>query len=108
MCVSRRETRREYVHVASSSTSMSPTVSRRDTRILAPPQARCPASGTCCLGAGRSIDPPAWVSVVERLCPRRDCRSEEHTSELQSLLRNSYAVHCLNKKTTLPYHHNQK
>src|SRR3546814_8108365 len=29
-------------------------------------------------------------------------RSEEHTSELQSLMRNSYAVFCLkNKKTTL-------
>src|SRR3546814_2848716 len=26
-------------------------------------------------------------------------RSEEHTSELQSLLRNSYAVFCLNKNT---------
>src|SRR3546814_2961275 len=26
-------------------------------------------------------------------------RSEEHTSELQSLMRNSYAVLCLNKKT---------
>src|SRR3546814_7622427 len=30
---------------------------------------------------------------------RRDCcRSEEHTSELQSLMRNSYAVFCLKKK----------
>src|SRR3546814_2879211 len=28
-----------------------------------------------------------------------DGRSEEHTSELQSLMRNSYAVFCLNKKT---------
>src|SRR3546814_958100 len=28
-------------------------------------------------------------------------RSEEHTSELQSLMRNSYAVFCLNKKKTL-------
>src|SRR3546814_7251715 len=27
-------------------------------------------------------------------------RSEEHTSELQSLMRNSYAVFCLNKKKT--------
>src|SRR3546814_8787847 len=27
------------------------------------------------------------------------CRSEEHTSELQSLMRNSYAVFCLKKKT---------
>src|SRR3546814_3870988 len=29
-------------------------------------------------------------------------RSEEHTSELQSLMRISYAVFCLNKKTTHP------
>src|SRR3546814_6753116 len=29
----------------------------------------------------------------------RDFRSEEHTSELQSLMRNSYAVFCLKKKT---------
>src|SRR3546814_10787451 len=30
---------------------------------------------------------------------RRRGRSEEHTSELQSLMRISYAVFCLNKKT---------
>src|SRR3546814_4999598 len=30
---------------------------------------------------------------------RRACRSEEHTSELQSLMRISYAVFCLKKKT---------
>src|SRR3546814_2509959 len=30
---------------------------------------------------------------------RRDDRSEEHTSELQSLMRISYAVFCLKKKT---------
>src|SRR3546814_10728084 len=29
-----------------------------------------------------------------------DDRSEEHTSELQSLVRNSYAVFCLKKKNT--------
>src|SRR3546814_3010526 len=29
-----------------------------------------------------------------------DARSEEHTSELQSLMRNSYAGFCLKKKTT--------
>src|SRR3546814_3138994 len=29
-------------------------------------------------------------------------RSEEHTSELQSLMRISYAVFCLTKKTNLP------
>src|SRR3546814_3208948 len=32
--------------------------------------------------------------------PRWDSRSEEHTSELQSLMRISYAVFCLKKKTT--------
>src|SRR3546814_8095794 len=31
----------------------------------------------------------------------RQMRSEEHTSELQSLMRNSYAVFCLNKKTAI-------
>src|SRR3546814_5143971 len=30
-------------------------------------------------------------------------RSEEHTSELQSLMRNSYAVFCLKNKTTATY-----
>src|SRR3546814_5735086 len=30
--------------------------------------------------------------------PARPQRSEEHTSELQSLMRNSYAVFCLQKK----------
>src|SRR3546814_5967596 len=32
-------------------------------------------------------------------CKQRQHRSEEHTSELQSLMRISYAVFCLNKKT---------
>src|SRR3546814_3947316 len=33
-------------------------------------------------------------------------RSEEHTSELQSLMRNSYAVFCLEKKTQQHSHTN--
>src|SRR3546814_1971175 len=37
------------------------------------------------------------ASVIRRR--RRPARSEEHTSELQSLMRNSYAVFCLKKKT---------
>src|SRR3546814_6466231 len=35
-------------------------------------------------------------------------RSEEHTSELQSLMRTSYAVFCLKKKTTINATHIQK
>src|SRR3546814_4450210 len=34
------------------------------------------------------------------LTGRGKTRSEEHTSELQSLMRNSYAVFCLKKKNT--------
>src|SRR3546814_3945521 len=37
----------------------------------------------------------AAVAVLIIACP---CRSEEHTSELQSLMRISYAVFCLKKK----------
>src|SRR3546814_2040306 len=33
-------------------------------------------------------------------CRRKPRRSEEHTSELQSLMRISYAVFCLKKKTS--------
>src|SRR3546814_2389213 len=39
-------------------------------------------------------DPNRGNAVVEV----HNCRSEEHTSELQSLMRNSYAVFCLKKK----------
>src|SRR3546814_4468782 len=39
-------------------------------------------------------------AVVGRLDRVVDVRSEEHTSELQSLMRISYAVFCLKKKTT--------
>src|SRR3546814_5526821 len=38
---------------------------------------------------------------VEEMVPRRGIeRSEEHTSELQSLMRNSYAVFCLKQNNT--------
>src|SRR3546814_4005450 len=40
------------------------------------------------------------LSQLRRLCIAAR-RSEEHTSELQSLMRISYAVFCLNKKKTI-------
>src|SRR3546814_5233694 len=47
---------------------------------------------------------PASRSITSTWCSRRAAcsraRSEEHTSELQSLMRTSYAVFCLKKKTT--------
>src|SRR3546814_8181145 len=53
---------------------------------------------------GREIDPALkrgnGVQKHERLvAASKGFRSEEHTSELQSLMRISYAVFCLKKKT---------
>src|SRR3546814_3146696 len=38
------------------------------------------------------------IAVMAPDLPQIACRSEEHTSELQSLMRISYAVFCLKKK----------
>src|SRR3546814_9948239 len=50
------------------------------------------------------IPPPTHIVTTTYLTPRRfpsiSARSEEHTSELQSLMRISYAVFCLKKKNT--------
>src|SRR3546814_9157096 len=50
----------------------------------------------------------ARIDALEAIAaPIRDrVRSEEHTSELQSLMRNSYAVFCLKKKKTSQHKHN--
>src|SRR3546814_8359396 len=42
--------------------------------------------------------PQQWAATSSRNMPLK--RSEEHTSELQSLMRISYAVFCLKKKKT--------
>src|SRR3546814_5082824 len=43
---------------------------------------------------------------VTAVGPRELPRSEEHTSELQSLMRISYAVFCLKKKKNKNHNHN--
>src|SRR3546814_8736112 len=50
--------------------------------------ARLPVAGSC----------PSRATISERISDTN--RSEEHTSELQSLMRISYAVFCLKKKKT--------
>src|SRR3546814_3872907 len=54
------------------------------------------------LGLGRQVRCDARVDLAatqeERAHERGEGRSEEHTSELQSLMRISYAVFCLKKK----------
>src|SRR3546814_3954091 len=56
----------------------------RPEDLVAPPSAEAPFADPA---LGPQLDP--------------DPRSEEHTSELQSLMRISYAVFCLKKKTTI-------
>src|SRR3546814_9703672 len=60
------------------------------------------------LRRGRADMGEAVCRVVELVGPERARRlfrrSEEHTSELQSLMRLSYAVFCLKKKTTNIHH----
>src|SRR3546814_1819666 len=80
------------------------------------PAAAAPASLAL---IGANATPPSASDTSDCVCsfsplPSTDrstplARSEEHTSELQSLMRISYAVFCLKKKTptttTSPHHH---
>src|SRR3546814_2413495 len=73
-------------------------VARADDRALGP-------SGLCETHANDDSGNPANRVAVCRTwsrmaCSARSSRSEEHTSELQSLMRISYAVFCLKKTKT--------
>src|SRR3546814_2706272 len=50
---------------------------------------------------------PARLTAADQIATHGDKRSEEHTSELQSLMRISYAVFCLKKKTSTTTKHHQ-
>src|SRR3546814_2631484 len=47
---------------------------------------------------------PVWCATRGRPSSGKAARSEEHTSELQSLMRISYAVFCLKKKKIVTHH----
>src|SRR3546814_6119000 len=66
-----------------------------------PPSTRAPSSS-----ASRQTA-LAFQSVPVPASSSRSARSEEHTSELQSLMRHSYAVFCLKKKPTNNQQQNQ-
>src|SRR3546814_7908167 len=67
---------------------------RRHARLLATDPCPGVAEGT----PGRLVRRDGGSFPAVRWCPCRGARSEEHTSELQSLMRISYAVFCLQKK----------
>src|SRR3546814_7434112 len=89
---------------------------RRDQRdgTSTPPSPRCRIKGNISASGERIYHLPGsrsypdvrissakgerWFCSIEQA--RRAGRSEEHTSELQSLMRISYAVFCLKKKIT--------
>src|SRR3546814_9603005 len=50
--------------------------------------------------AGGAVYSPAMTDFIFMVKDTAYMRSEEHTSELQSLMRISYAVFCLKKKNT--------
>src|SRR3546814_4677277 len=57
--------------------------------------------GALVVHVGRHLRQPGAIGRLRM--PRRHAhRSEEHTSELQSLMRISYAVFCLKKKHSIP------
>src|SRR3546814_2472033 len=85
-----------------------PTLSLHDALPLSRP-VRCPGRTPSIWRADPSAtapapSPPRSAPVrragrsAPRHCPSSLWRSEEHTSELQSLMRISYAVFCLKKK----------
>src|SRR3546814_7011207 len=69
-----------------------------ETRCAFPPRASC---ATCKSPTVKPVIPNQKLFNRPANAPRPRKRSEEHTSELQSLMRISYAVFCLKKKKTL-------
>src|SRR3546814_1897561 len=72
------------------------------------------SKGTSGFGAyalsGESVDVVVGVWIFAAGFTRKatpSARSEEHTSELQSLMRTSYAVFCLKKKHRCDYNQNK-
>src|SRR3546814_4735493 len=84
------------------------------SRPPASPRQLGPAGDVVCHRAGRiavTVLPAlAWWKVNCTLSPTFTCvsRSEEHTSELQSLMRISYAVFCLTKQKITQLQTNKK
>src|SRR3546814_3058223 len=64
---------------------------------------------TCSSSDVKLCPTKAWIFFISNLPPHphfeypqfKQVRSEEHTSELQSLMRISYAVFCLKKKNNI-------
>src|SRR3546814_2001969 len=85
---------KRWIHFEPFSVWLGQTVNLVRSRSSAPSSASCPASGRA---SPRSC-PTRWPATPRAGRRNSARRSEEHTSELQSLMRISYAVFCLKKK----------
>src|SRR3546814_9189340 len=79
-----------------------PNTTKRIVTAFANPESRIPNPGYSMFCTCSRIWSISTFSSTAMLLVRAstDFRSEEHTSELQSLMRISYAVFCLKKKNT--------
>src|SRR3546814_1815373 len=73
----------------------------------------CPVRKPGANGLLLGIDQPLFLPADRLLAPQSECtrrrtRSEEHPSELQSLMRLPYAVFCLKNQKPTPPHTTQK
>src|SRR3546814_5319488 len=89
----------------SSDTDTSRTAARPPSRFVTPSAARAFIPSPHSRSGPAERDPDAGIGAYPGRTVREDLlivliqqRSEEHTSELQSLMRISYAVFCLKKK----------
>src|SRR3546814_9394381 len=71
---------------------------------LKPDTTRCTCRSDCAAPSIPSANSRTSVGTPASIRTCTSVRSEEHTSELQSLMRISYAVFCLKKKT-IPNQH---
>src|SRR3546814_2118775 len=95
-----------YLKVMSSEVASNTSLGYISPTICPLGRAHKPVMATKRERSGSGISPQAsaiaykaLVSRLSSLSSATTSRSEEHTSELQSLMRSSYAVFCLKKKT---------
>src|SRR3546814_4603112 len=68
------------------------------SRVHTDSKSRSRSGVSCCPGSSQAESAAGWFVLSHTMLHSRRIRSEEHTSELQSLMRISSAVFCLKKK----------
>src|SRR3546814_1729625 len=101
-----RSTRTEHSFPTRRSSDL-PSSLRADTRVSMSPTPRTTTDASESSGASSDVK-EAIPCCTSSKRSRSVHRSEEHTSELQSLMRISYAVFCLTKKTKYEILHTTK